>query len=95
MAGPVVVATEATAVPPVEEVVWTPQAPIENPEVLQAELKSIRQSVVSMTVGQHNTASRILSDWLSSDDPAEPSEGTAGPEEETDAGNGKTDGDEG
>ncbi|MCH7574078.1 MAG: hypothetical protein IIA59_03045 [Candidatus Marinimicrobia bacterium] len=85
----------SAVVAPEEEVEWSPQAPPgDNPDVLQAELKSIRQSVVSMTVGQQNTASRILSDWLSSD-PGEPSEGAPSAEEEAASGNGESEGDEG
>ena len=98
VAEPVVVATPgASAVVGLEreqEVEWSPQAPGDNPDVLQAELKSIRQSVVSMTVGQQDTASRILSDWLSSD-PGEPSEGAPSSEEEAASGNGESEGDEG
>ncbi len=36
----------------------------DDPDVLRSELKSIRQSVVSMSVGRQETASSILSDWL-------------------------------
>ncbi|MCK4578632.1 MAG: hypothetical protein KAU50_07565, partial [Candidatus Marinimicrobia bacterium] len=36
----------------------------EDPDVLQSELKSMRQSIVSMSVGRQETASRILNDWL-------------------------------
>ena len=96
VAEPDVVATPgaSTVVGLEREVEWSPQAPGDNPDVLQAELKSIRQSVVSMTVGQQNTASRILSDWLSSD-PGEPSEGAPSSEEEPASGNGESEGDEG
>ena len=47
-----------------------------------------------MTVGQQTTASRILSDWLSSDS-GEPSEGAASAEEEAASGSGESEGDEG
>jgi flagellar biosynthesis/type III secretory pathway M-ring protein FliF/YscJ len=43
----------------------------EDPEVLRSELKSIRQSVVSMSVGRPESATRILSDWLQQEGPPE------------------------
>lgn len=52
----------------VEEEEWSPEAPGEDPEVIQSELKSIRQSVVSMSVGRQDTATRILSSWLQQDE---------------------------
>ncbi len=54
----------------------------DDPEVLRSELKSIRQSVVSMSVGRQETASRILSDWLQAE-AGSPGGSTTGEEEET------------
>lgn len=51
----------------------------EDPEVLRSELKSMRQSVVSMSVGRPESATRILSDWLQQEGSAEEK---AAPEEE-------------
>ena len=47
----------------------------EDPEVLKSEVKSIRQSVVSMSVGRPESATKILSDWLQEEgQPQEPAE---------------------
>lgn len=48
----------------------TPQAPQPSPkppedyEAQKEEMKSIKQSVISMSVGQPDTASRVIHDWL-------------------------------
>ena len=54
----------------------------DDPEVLRSELKSIRQSVVSMSVGRQETASSILSDWLQAEGGSQGA-GTLGGDEET------------
>jgi hypothetical protein len=46
----------------------------EDPEVLRSEVKSIRQSVVSMSVGRPESATKIMSDWLQGEQPKEPVE---------------------
>jgi hypothetical protein len=46
----------------------------EDPEVIRSEVKSIRQSVVSMSVGRPESATKILSDWLQGEQPTEPTE---------------------
>ncbi len=43
-----------------------------DPEVLRSEIKSMRQSVVSMSVGRQETASRILNDWMQQADTPAP-----------------------
>jgi hypothetical protein len=48
----------------------------DDPDVLRSELQTIRQSVVSMSVGRQETASRILGDWIDQEDA-----GGAGPEQ--------------
>ncbi len=54
----------------------------DDPEVLSSELKSIRQSVVSMSVGRQETASSILGDWLQAEGGSQGGS-TFGEEEET------------
>ena len=72
-----------------DETDWTPGAPRESAEVQQSDLSTIRQSVVSMSVGRQETAARILSDWLHQDEGSETAgeatddQGAAGPDEET------------
>ncbi|MFQ6675250.1 MAG: flagellar M-ring protein FliF C-terminal domain-containing protein [Fidelibacterota bacterium] len=44
--------------------------PEEDPSVLQSEIKSTRQSIVSMSVGQPETASEIVKEWLEEEAPA-------------------------
>ena len=71
------------AAPPVQE----PSAVAEDPAVLQSEIKSVRQSVVSMSVGQPQTATSIVKDWLQEEAPPPPEEPAApaapeAPEEE-------------
>jgi hypothetical protein len=63
----------------------------EDPEVLRSEVKSIRQSVVTMSVGRPETASRILSGWLTEEPETVEEESTAAvmekePPEESDEG---------
>ncbi len=78
---------EAAATPEAEEV--SPAAakgPIpsqveEDPEVLRSEVKSIRQSVVSMSVGRPESATRIINDWLQQKE-VQPEEEVAAPESE-------------
>ncbi len=71
---------------PVEAVAEAPRPSHveDDPEVLRSELKSIRQSVVSMSVGRQETASQILSDWLQAEAGSPPQGGSMfGEEEET------------
>lgn len=58
---------KATVRVPEEEDTPVPSHVADDPEVLRSELKSIRQSVVSMSVGRQETASSIVSDWLQSE----------------------------
>lgn len=63
------------AVSPVTAPAPPPAAPIpleQDPAVAQAELKSARQSVVSMTVGQPETATTIVKEWLQQEAPPAP-----------------------
>ena len=83
---PVVAAPEPEAPPPTKVAVaeeaepgnhedddtdWTPAAPRESAKIQQSDLSTIRQSVVSMSVGRQETAARILSDWLHQDEGSE------------------------
>ena len=52
----------------------------EDISVLQSEINDIRKAVVSMSVGQPNTATRIVQEWLEDDTPPAPAET---PKEET------------
>ncbi len=63
------VAKEAPPTEPETEIAAKPIEPApshvgDDPEVQRSELKSIRQSVVSMSVGRPESATRILSNWL-------------------------------
>lgn len=53
------------AVPPVQEL----STVAEDPAVLQSEIKSVRQSIVSMSVGQPQTATSIVKEWLQEEAP--------------------------
>ncbi|MFQ6615272.1 MAG: flagellar M-ring protein FliF C-terminal domain-containing protein [Fidelibacterota bacterium] len=55
----------------------TPPEPEEDPSVLQSEIKSMRQSIVSMSVGQPETATDIVKEWLEEEAPAPPEEAPA------------------
>jgi len=57
---PAPVATPAQTITPVQ-----PAAPPVDLEAQREEMKSMKQSVISMTVGQPDTASRIISSWMS------------------------------
>ncbi|MFC1480894.1 hypothetical protein ACFL6E_01435 [Candidatus Neomarinimicrobiota bacterium] len=50
----------------------------DDPDVLRSELQSIRQSVVSMSVGRQETASRILGDWIEQEDAGGAGQGQGG-----------------
>ncbi len=61
---PPVIASTPTPVP--EPVAPAPKpAPAPDVEAQREELKSMKQSVISMAVGQPDTASRIINNWLS------------------------------
>ncbi|MCH7939303.1 MAG: hypothetical protein IID13_06120, partial [Candidatus Marinimicrobia bacterium] len=76
-------ATEAQSEPAeTVEAAPSPSHVEDDPEVLRSELKSIRQSVVSMSVGRQETASSILSDWLQAEGGSQGA-GTLGGDEET------------
>lgn len=72
--------TPPTAPPPVQpEAPAAPQAPsVQAPSVdpaaLKEEMKSIKQSVISMSVGQPDTASRVINEWLGQTKKTEESE---------------------
>ena len=64
-----------TAPPPVQpEAPAAPQAPSVDPAALKEEMKSIKQSVISMSVGQPDTASRVINEWLGQTKKTEESE---------------------
>jgi len=73
-------AAEAEVVSPAPAAEPVPSQVEEDPEVLRSEVKSIRQSVVSMSVGRPESATRIISNWLQQEGPAPEEAGT--PEEE-------------
>lgn len=65
--------------------------PIEDTGVLQSEISDMRQAVVSMSVSQPNTATRIVKEWMEDDAPPpepEPVEAAA-PAEQEDEDSGK------
>ena len=58
-----------------------PHTPIEtsanmNSDVKRSELNSLRQSAVSMSVGQKDGATQIVKDWLSTESGSENSDGS-------------------
>ena len=61
---------EAPAAPQAPSV----QAPSVDPAALKEEMKSIKQSVISMSVGQPDTASRVINEWLGQTKKTEESE---------------------
>ena len=54
----------------------------EDPDVIRGEIGEMRQSVVSMSVGQPKTATRIVKEWLEDDVVPEPEPPPEEPEEE-------------
>ena len=42
----------------------TPTQAFEDPNVLKSEVGTLRQSAISMTIGQKEAANKIISDWL-------------------------------
>lgn len=78
------VTSEAEQVSPGEAAEPVPSQVEEAPEVLRSEVKSIRQSVVSMSVGRPESATRILNDWLQQKE--EQPEEAGAPESEDESG---------
>ena len=71
----------------VNKSVSSPAASVEqelgdDPDVLRSEIGEMRQSVVSMSVGQPKTATRIVKEWLEDDVVPEPEPPPEEPEEE-------------
>ena len=56
--------------------------PQEDPDVIRGEIGEMRQSVVSMSVGQPKTATRIVKEWLEDDVVPEPEPPPGEPEED-------------
>ena len=56
--------------------------PEEDPDVIRGEIGEMRQSVVSMSVGQPKTATRIVKEWLEDDVVPEPETPPEEPEED-------------
>lgn len=79
------VTSEAEQVSPGEAAEPVPSLVEEDPEVLRSEVKSIRQSVVSMSVGRPESATRILNDWLQQKE-EQPEEEAGAPESEDESG---------
>jgi len=77
-------AAEAEEVSPATAAEPVPSQVEEDPEVLRSEVKSIRQSVVSMSVGRPESATRIISNWLQQESPAPEEAGTPAEEEPSD-----------
>jgi len=76
----------ATEAPPTASQPAAPQAPVaptptqpaksveEDPAVLSSEVSDMRQAVVSMSVGQPHTATRIVKEWMQQEAPPPPPE---------------------
>ena len=60
------------APPPTPTPTIAPLPPTEDPGVIQSEIKSVRQSIVSMSVGQPETATSIIKEWLEEEAPPAP-----------------------
>ena len=73
------IAAKKNAVPQVASV---GQEPEDDPDVLRSEIGEMRQSVVSMSVGQPKTATRIVKEWLEDEVVPEPEPPPEEPEEE-------------
>ena len=54
-----------------------PAQPVEDPGVLQSEIKSTRESIVSMSVAEPEAATNIIREWLEEEAPAPPEEAAA------------------
>ena len=57
----------------------------EDPAVLQSEIGDIRKSIVSMSVGQPETTTRIVKEWMQEEAPPPPAEPEEKPEESEEA----------
>jgi flagellar biosynthesis/type III secretory pathway M-ring protein FliF/YscJ len=60
--------------PPQPQAAPPKQEPPVDISAIKEEMKGIKQSVISMSVGQPDTASRVLNEWLSQEQKAEESE---------------------
>lgn len=65
-------APTATLPPQDKVTAATPSKPSEDPGVLKSEIKSARQSVISMSVAQPETATTIVKEWLEEEAPPPP-----------------------
>lgn len=71
-------------------VATSPPPPVaEDPGVMRSEINDMRKAVVSMSVGQPETATRIVREWMQEEAPPEPAESEAAPEEEPEETKGK------
>jgi hypothetical protein len=58
-----------TVIPTTESQPKAVQA-VEDPSVIQSEINDMKQAVVSMSVGQPSTATKIVQDWIVTEAPA-------------------------
>ncbi|MDP6766763.1 MAG: flagellar M-ring protein FliF C-terminal domain-containing protein, partial [SAR324 cluster bacterium] len=67
------------------------QSAVEDPSVIQSEINDMKQAVVSMSVGQPSTATKIVQDWIVTEAPAppEPEAAEAEPSEDDEDDGGK------
>ncbi|NQT97609.1 MAG: hypothetical protein HQ562_07700 [Candidatus Marinimicrobia bacterium] len=71
-------------------VATSPPPPVaDDPGVMRSEINDMRKAVVSMSVGQPETATRIVREWMQEEAPPEPAESEAAPEEESEETKGK------
>ncbi|UCH62135.1 MAG: hypothetical protein JSU77_10035 [Fidelibacterota bacterium] len=75
--GEATAAAEAEVVSPAPAAEPVPSQVEDDPDVLRSEVKSIRQSVVSMSVGRPESATRIISNWLQQESAAPEEAGTS------------------
>lgn len=74
---------KAAPPPPPPPPTPTPVEPEEDPAVLQSEIRSTRQSIVSAAVGEPETATAIVKEWLEEEAPAPTEAAAPAPEEAT------------
>lgn len=82
--------TEEAAQPAPPPAVTQTKTPVDDPSVIQSEIDDMKQSIVSMSVGQPTTATKIVQDWIVTEAPAPPepeaAPAAAEPAEEEDSG---------
>ncbi len=61
--------------PPPQDYTAPPTESNENSDVIRSEIRSLRQSAVTMSAGQRDGASQIITDWLDESSPGDDADG--------------------